>query len=136
MVKIFISAHGRFASGIKSSMGILWGNTENITAFDAYVDERSIKDELDAFYRTVAPEDQVFLLSDINNGSVNQTMYRYKDRPNTVIITGINLMLILELVSRDRISPQDLDEIISDSRAMLRVVKEEKQKSAEDTDFF
>lgn len=125
MLKVFISSHGHFASGIKSSADILLGSSNNLTAFDAYVDQSSVEEHLTQFLSTVSEDDQVFLLSDIHCGSVNQAMYQYLDRPNTTIITGINLSLVLELLSNDTLSPEEVDEIVSSSREMLHVVKAE-----------
>lgn len=42
MLKIFLSSHGHFASGMKSSLDILMGASDNVTVFDAYVDQTSV----------------------------------------------------------------------------------------------
>lgn len=70
MVKFFLSTHGHMASGLKSSIDILLGDSSCMTVFDAYVDEKSLEDELNAFYGTVEPEDQVILLSEIGRAHV------------------------------------------------------------------
>mgnify|MGYP000047753036 CR=1 FL=1 len=61
MLKIFLSSHGSMASGMQSSLKILMGECENLTVFDAYLDESCVQDHLDAFYETVGPEDEVLL---------------------------------------------------------------------------
>ena len=71
MLKIFLSSHGSMASGMQSSLKILMGECENLTVFDAYLDESCVQDHLDAFYETVGPEDEVLLCSDLYGGSVN-----------------------------------------------------------------
>ena len=53
MLKIFLSSHGRFASGIRSSCEILLGAQQNLTVFDAYVDNDTVQEHLDDFYKTV-----------------------------------------------------------------------------------
>ena len=70
MLKIFLSSHGSMASGMQSSLKILMGECENLTVFDAYLDESCVQDHLDAFYETVGPEDEVLLCSDLYGGSV------------------------------------------------------------------
>ena len=65
MLKIFLSSHGSMASGMQSSLKILMGECENLTVFDAYLDESCVQDHLDAFYETVGPEDEVLLCSDL-----------------------------------------------------------------------
>ena len=57
------------ASGMQSSLKILMGECENLTVFDAYLDESCVQDHLDAFYETVGPEDEVLLCSDLFGGS-------------------------------------------------------------------
>ncbi len=135
MSRFFIASHGHFASGIKSSVEILLGACDNITVFDAYVDQSSIREHLDEFFETVTGKEQVFLLSDLYGGSVNQVMYLYLEKPNTTLLTGINLALVLELVNQDSISPEEVESIVAESRNMLCVVSREGSKE-EDKDFF
>ncbi|WP_296876519.1 hypothetical protein [Thomasclavelia sp.] len=133
MLKLFISSHGHFASGMKSSLNILIGNSDKITIFDAYVDETSVKEALDNFYTTVSKDDQVILLSDLYGGSVNATMCLYLEKPNTMLVTGINLALVLELVLKEKISREELEEIVENSRTLLTIVD---LKPIEENDFF
>lgn len=65
MTKFFLSSHGHLASGLASSLDILLGGHDRVTVFDAYVDEKSLNDALDAFFQTVGEKDQVILLSDM-----------------------------------------------------------------------
>lgn len=135
MNRFFIASHGRFASGIKSSVEILLGTCDNITVFDAYVDESSLREHLDEFYKTVTEDEQVFLLSDLYGGSVNQVMYLYLDKPNTTLIAGINLALVIELVSQDSISPEEAESIVAESRNLLLIVRKDEDQEV-DKDFF
>ena len=50
MTKFFLSSHGHLASGLASSLDILLGGHDRVTVFDAYVDEKSLNDALDAFF--------------------------------------------------------------------------------------
>ncbi len=135
MRKFFISSHGHLASGIKSSLEILLGKAENVTVFDAYLDQRSVESEVEAFFKTVGPNDQAILLSDLLGGSVNQVLYRYLDRPNTMLAAGVNLALVLELVAMSEapLSEEELDQLIEASRqAMTRVVLDTEEVVQED----
>lgn len=138
MLKIFISSHGHFASGIKSSVEILMGPNPRITVFDAYINQESVQENLDAFYETVGEDDKVLLLSDLYGGSVNQVMYTYLTRPNTRLVAGVNLALVLELAVREEVSDAELEELVEQSRTMLRIVELEKsaETKEEDEDFF
>lgn len=135
MLKIFLSSHGRLASGIKSSLNILMGNSDNLTVFDAYVDERNVADVLDEFYSTVTSEDQVLLLADLYGGSVSNKMYEYLTKENTYLISGVNLALVLELCMKQEISEAELEEQVEMSRSMMKVLKLEKT-DVEEEDFF
>ena len=138
MLRLFISSHGHFASGIKSSVEILMGPNDRITVFDAYINQDSVQEHLDEFYRNVGPDDKVLLLSDLYGGSVNSVMYTYIDRPNTRLVAGVNLALVLELAVKEDISDEDLEALVEQSRTMLRVVPFEKpeEEKEENEDFF
>lgn len=138
MLRLFISSHGHFASGIKSSVEILMGPNPRITVFDAYIDQDSVQEHLDRFYESVGEDDKVILLSDLYGGSVNQVMYTYLNRPNTRLIAGVNLALVLELAVREEIGDKELEELVEQSRTMLRIVEFEQGETpeVEDSDFF
>ena len=138
MIKIFISSHGHFASGLKSSLEILMGPNDRVTVFDAYVTQESVQEHLDAFYENVGPEDTVLLLSDLYGGSVNSVMYTYLTKPNTKLVAGVNLALVLDLAVRENISDEELSDLVEQSRSMLRIVELEKTQDEEsdDEDFF
>lgn len=133
MLKIFISSHGKFAEGIKSSLQILLGKCENITVYSAYLDESSVQEKLDEFYAGVQEADQVVLLSDLYGGSVNSVMYTYLNRENTYLITGINLALVMELAMKEAVTKQELEELVVSSReVMLLLEAEESEDGSED----
>ena len=136
MIKIFISSHGHFASGLKSSLEILMGPNDRVTVFDAYVTQESVQEHLDAFYETVGPEDTVLLLSDLYGGSVNSVMYTYLTKPNTKLVAGVNLALVLDLAVREEISDEELADLVEMSRTMLRVVELEQTEEEESKDDF
>ena len=138
MLKLFISSHGHFASGIKSSVEILMGPNDRITVFDAYINQDSVNEHLDAFFETVTEDDDVIMLSDLYGGSVNSVMYTYLTRPNTRLVAGVNLALVLELAVKEEISDEELEALVEQSRTMLRIVEMEKvqEEETEDEDFF
>jgi Phosphotransferase system, mannose/fructose-specific component IIA len=123
MLKILFISHGKLASGMKNSVDILVGNSDKLTIFDAYLDDNNVKNIIESFYSTVNKDDQVILLSDLYGGSVNQVMYLFLDRPNTMLVAGVNLALVLELAIKDSVTKFELEEIIEQSKSMLRLVK-------------
>lgn len=124
MKKYFISSHGHLASGVLSSLEILFGNTDGVTVFDAYLDERTVEGEVEKFLSETNDSDQVILLSDVYGGSVNSILYRYLQRDNTILITGFNLSLLLELMvslmDEEDLSIEKIDVMIAESRQMMK----------------
>lgn len=135
-MKLFVSSHGHLASGLKSSMEILYGRCDNVTVFDAYVDERSVQEQLKKFFETVNEGEQVLLISDLYGSSVNQAMSLFLDRPDTTLIAGANLALMIGLAGRECISRKELNELIAQSREMLCIVDLEKETISQEEDFF
>lgn len=125
MLKVFLASHAHLASGLKSSLLIFMSECLNLTVYDAYTegDTTTIQEHLDAFYESVAPEDEVLLLSDIYGGSVNTAMCAYLDRPHTRLVTGVNLSFLIEVMAENTLSDERLDQIIQTSREFLRRVE-------------
>ena len=73
----------------------------------------------------LTPEDEVLLCSDLYGGSVNQAMFTYLDRPNTRLVSGVNMSFMMNVLSEDTLSDERLDEIIEESREYLRRVEPE-----------
>ena len=137
MVQFFLSSHGHLASGLKSSIGVLLGGCDRLTVFDAYVDEKSLNDALDAFFQTVGEKDQAILISDMYGGSVNSTMYTYLDRSNTTLVAGVNLALVISLtILEGDITRETLESVIEQSREAIRIVDLEKSGEEEEDELF
>ena len=113
MLKIFLSSHGTLASGMKKSVEILAGRSDKLVTFDAYVNDEQLKDAIDAFFKETNEEDDKVLLSDLYGGSVNQKMYLYLNRPNTYLIAGVNLALVLELLMQENVNEMYLNDVKS-----------------------
>lgn len=136
MLKIFLASHGKLASGVKSTVGILFGKADNLYCYDAYVDETSLPETLDEFFKTVEEEDQVVMLSDLYGGSVNTAMTQYLTRNNTFLVAGINVALVIELLTKTSVDEHELENIVSMSREMLRVVKVDLEEESTEEEFF
>lgn len=137
MKKILIATHGRFASGIKSSIDILFGASDQITVIDAYIDERKVETLVEDFYKQVNEEDQVILMSDLYGGSVNQILFNYIDKPNTFLISGINLALVLEIaVDPSDLTKDRIEQLIQDARNAMVLVEDITLEKTDDEAFF
>jgi PTS system mannose-specific IIA component len=56
---------------------------------------------------------------------VNQAMFTYLNRPNTRLVSGVNMSFMMNILSEDTLSDERLDEIIEESREYLRRVEPE-----------
>ena len=137
MVRYLIAAHGRAAGGIKESLDVLLGASDQVEAFDAYVDERNAEEEIRRRIEAVGEDDILVMLSDLPGGSVNQIMMRYADRKNTFHITGVSIALAVGLVSgyTDSVTEEQIREMIGECREMMDLVKPENE-DCEEEDFF
>ena len=104
----------------------------------SYVDERSLEDALNAFYQKVGRDDQVILLSDMYGGSVNSIMYTFLNRPNTTLIAGVNLALVIGLVIQDReLTREEIEDVVRQSREAIQIVELDNAEQSEgDEDLF
>lgn len=59
----------------------------------------------------------------------------YLTKPNTMLVAGVNLALVLELTALDSITEEGLERLVEQSRQALKVVKPEESKTEEE-DFF
>ena len=76
--------------------------TRHIQAIPFYTEdpERNPEAELEDFIRRLQETDTAIVLTDILWGSVNQQlMMKLNDKPQVHLITGLNLPLLLELVT-------------------------------------
>lgn len=135
MLKVFLSSHGSLASGIKKSVEILVGSSNKLVVFDAYVNNERLTDALDSFFKDASDHDDKVLLSGLYGGSVNQQMYLYLDKPNTYLIAGVNLALVLELVMQESVNEEYLNKLVENSREMLRIVRYDDEAEDNEDDF-
>lgn len=127
MVRYLISTHGGMASGIKESLNILLGASEQVDVFDAYIDEANVEEEIKRRIESVAETDYLVMMSDISGGSVNQIMMRYMNRERTFLVTGISLALVVGLVAAytNEITGEQIEKVISQSREMMVLMKDQ-----------
>lgn len=138
-MKILLGSHGRLASGIKTSIEILMGESSarNLTIIDAYIDSSNIDLQLKDFFDQVDEKEQVLMLSDLYGGSVNQKMYLYLNRKNTYLVSGVNLAFVLEICMLEQVDNEILERIIQQAREMQRVIYfDEIQEIGNDEEFF
>jgi mannose/fructose-specific phosphotransferase system component IIA len=106
MRKFLIATHGAFAKGIKSSLDMIIGETDNVFLIQAYLDENIIvEDELAAVLTNITGADELIIFTDLLGGSVNNIMLREALKENVHIVSGFNLPLVIEIMMGDANAP-------------------------------
>ena len=98
MKRMLIAAHARFADGLESALSLIMGKREDITCINAFVTETPLEKQIDDYAESLGEGDQVLVITDAFFGSVNQKIMG-KRLKNSLIVTGANLPLVLELVT-------------------------------------
>ena len=123
MKHIVIASHHRYAAGLKDTLEFVLGEMD-IATICAYVDDEPLSDQVDRVFSRFGPDDEVLVLTDMLQGSVNQALRQYVNE-RVHVITGVNLPLAIELAVETRpLTPQVIDEAISKARDQLVYVHE------------
>ncbi|MDF2432465.1 MAG: fructoselysine/glucoselysine system component [Mucilaginibacter sp.] len=106
MRKYLIATHGTFSAGVKSSLEMIIGVTENVFIIQAYVDGNTvIENEIKAILARIGNEDELIVFSDILGGSVTNQLLHHSMQPNVHIISGFNLPLLIDVFLGDADTP-------------------------------
>lgn len=95
MRHVIIASHHRFAEGLLDTLEFI-GGVQDVTAISAYVDETPLEDQVAEAFANVGPDDEVLVLTDIMQGSVNQAFAPYMGE-HVFLVAGVNVALSLEL---------------------------------------
>lgn len=120
-MKIILVSHGKLAKGMKDTVEMIAGQQENLEAYEAYEngtsDDSFINDLKNSL--TLSKNDDVVIVTDVLGGSVNnEATQLLKDYPNLTILTGMNLPLIITLVTtvNSGISDEKVSEAIDEGK--------------------
>ena len=102
MLKILLVSHGDLCLGIRDTAKLFANDLSNIEAIPFYSEsyDKDPEVELNNYLENVKEDDKVIIISDILWGSVNQKlMIKCPDKDNIHVVTGLNLPLLLELMT-------------------------------------
>ena len=80
---------------------------------------------MDLLMNGFADEDEVVVLTDLTSGSVNQKFFKYRNRPHTHIVSGMNLPLAITAAMEsqdDYISTERMAQIVEEARMEIKYV--------------
>lgn len=115
-MKIILVSHGKLAKGMKDTVEMIAGQQENLEAYEAYENGTSDDSFINDLKNSLASSknDDVIVVTDVLGGSVNnEATQLLKDHPNLTILTGMNLPLIITLVTT--VNSGILDEKVSEA---------------------
>lgn len=121
-MKVILASHGRLALGMQDTLRIIVGETPNLTAYAAYLngDETAYVDEIKKEIEK-NPNEQFVVITDVLGGSVNTNLTQLlRDHENVQLIAGMNLPLVMELVTKKQALDADaIQQIISNARSAI-----------------
>ena len=113
MLNIVLLSHGPLASGMKNTIELIAGRQDNLFTYDAYVDgNNDIKAFLLDFLK-IHLNEKVIVITDFLGGSVNNDAIECKNNYDFYLITGMNVLLVLNLVLK--YCNSELDSVIRES---------------------
>ena len=89
MRRFVIGSHHLLAHGLRDTLEFLTCK-ENIIDISAYVDDTDAEEQIAQVFASIAPEDEVIIMTDMLGGSVNQKFCPYMTE-HRHLISGINL---------------------------------------------
>lgn len=134
MIKVCIATHGELCVGLLKTLNIFINDTSAIEAIPFY-GEGDIDGEviLKKYIDEVGTE-PTLIFTDILWGSVNQITTRYAlGKPNVHVITGVNLPLVLELITMDEkdITNEEIQNRVNNCKESLVYVNNFKVENLE-----
>jgi Phosphotransferase system, mannose/fructose-specific component IIA len=123
-MKILLISHGDLAAGMCSTITNFFG-ASTVSSACVTLDRGTadLTDKIDGYLKEWEGE-QVVICSDLKGGSANQTAYKYLERPNTYLISGMNLALILQLIMEQQVSEESLRTMIDSAKQDMVLIND------------
>lgn len=133
MIGIVLSGHGKFASGLYSSIQLIAGEQEGFQTVDFLegMSSESLQKKLEAAVETVDQHHGVVVFTDIPGGTpFNQAVMLSTKREHVRVISGTNLPALLDGSFSREISLENFTAKILDSgKAGLQLFEQKKNKT-------
>lgn len=122
MNQIIVASHGNLAAGMADTVEMILGHCSNVHAVSMLRDQpEQIGEQVIKIIDTFSESDEIFLLTDILNGSVNNELIPLlSGYINLNLISGMNLALVIGLAtSTNSLNKDELDNILAQSRLSI-----------------
>lgn len=120
-MKLLLVSHGHLAEGMRDVL-VNFLALDDVATASVSLEEGvdGLKKSVEAFLSGCGDNEQVVVCSDLLGGSPNQNVMPLTSRPNTWVVTGMNLPLVMQLAMAGDVDHDRLSEIVEESRdAML-----------------
>lgn len=135
MKKIILASHGELAAGMKDTIKLLSGIDEGIYAF-GFHDGEDVKEIYNQVRAVVNDKDEFVIVTDLPGGSVNTVLTPLAARKNVHLISGMNTILVLELVLSFNADSDSIQRYIESGKKSIIYVNDMLKKEEEEGDFF
>lgn len=98
--KIILATHGNFAQGIRTSLELICGKSTNVEVICAYMEEEFDLGKAVEKIMLDNQKNELLIITDIFGGSVNNEFFKYVERSNVHLVSGLNLSLLIELYTQ------------------------------------
>lgn len=130
-MKIIIASHGDFSIGILNSLNVIFGESlpQEVLTYSLHVGE-DVNNLVNKVTSNINNDELTIILTDLLGGSVDNALFPLINKKNVHIIAGINLSLVLEIMTLTETEnlEHDINTIIENSRNSL-VSKNELSKA-------
>ncbi|MCH3956791.1 MAG: hypothetical protein LKI40_02990 [Olsenella sp.] len=130
MRHIILASHHKFAAGLADTIEFIGG----ISEFDvicAYVDETPLDVQVKVLFDGYGVNDEVLILTDIMQGSVNQAFAPYMNG-HVFLVSGVNVACALELVlTPEPLTYDAIEEVLVEARNSMQLMNRVAIEAAE-----
>lgn len=140
--KYLVATHGKLASGIRSSIGILAGKENEINVIDAYVTDEDYTPKIEDFINQIKEDEQGIIFTDLYGGSVNQKIVTLTLNSNVIdrikIITNANLAIVLSVIFADEskaLTDEQIENLTNEAKVTLVNLQPKKEENEDDAFF-
>ena len=142
MKNIVLVTHGEFATGIVTSLELVYGKSENLETVTIHSSEtlkeiiKNIQDKITGFNNNLP----TVIITEIAGGSTTQAALEIlSSNENTYLLTGLSLGLLLEVVLADMTDSDEenkeiLREIIENTRQTINFVNDLSENEMEESE--
>lgn len=125
MRKTVLASHGAFAEGAYDSVSMIIGAQENVRTYHMHPGENA-SDFAEMLRKEITsePETEFVILTDLFGASVCSAMTELSVYSNVKVFSGMNLCMILEILSGypEKLSNQDVEDILTTAREGVKCI--------------